>query len=751
MILCPSCNFENDNSDEKCLSCGETILTFNSICGMPIIAGSSENQILNMRYIIKRLLSQDPCGCTYTAEDALSNSKVIIKALPLSESLDERQTQLVEECIKKLTSFSNLPRNMPKAFGVSGKVQYFVYDYLQTYKQADSNYEREDTGQTNQAVEFYKNEIEKLKAQAVNNKNFYQQKIQDIKTERTKEYEQLSGTLSQAKTKIAALEQENEKILELCRERAKKLGVIQAAYEKQKLEYDSKLSCTQQLYQSIAAHNNELAAALEQVKKERDEQTQIKEDLEAQIDRYDNITEKIQDNNELKKSEEQIKTLNEENQILLQKQHETEIAVNTLRTDALRQQQNLTEKLDKAQWKIETLSKEIEKLLVNHQKITSTSNEEKRSSKFKLSLAACIFSLILGTFCGLAINHFYPNYKKDGIDSFKKLARSYNSKTTGNNAEINFADSTSQNNFIGITPAENKKQPSENMPNQQIIALDQNSVNEQFFTFIEEEQVDDIEISSYVKPLKRISEQNDDIDFTALTKAAEKGDAIAMYKLGKAYIDTNTSTDKAMEWLKKAADLENVDAIFELGLVYYTGHTGKIDYKTAFDYFLRAAHSGHKLAMYNIGRMYHEGIGTYPDGTKTIEWYKKAAEQGLSKAMNQLAQMYYFGEIVEQSFEKAADYYELSAKNGDLKAMYNLAVLYHAGIGVEKDVRKSMLWFIKAAREGDSDSMYLLGELFESSNSIENDIEKAVGWYQNAARAGHLVAQQRLSKLGKTW
>ena len=86
MAKCQSCDSENTNNAEVCCQCGEDMLTFNSICGLPMLGGNSSGQVLDMRYIINQQVSEDSTGVIYEAEDVAENTRFLIHALPVALS-----------------------------------------------------------------------------------------------------------------------------------------------------------------------------------------------------------------------------------------------------------------------------------------------------------------------------------------------------------------------------------------------------------------------------------------------------------------------------------------------------------------------------------------------------------------------------------------------------------------------------------------------------------------------------------------
>ena len=94
----------------------------------------------------------------------------------------------------------------------------------------------------------------------------------------------------------------------------------------------------------------------------------------------------------------------------------------------------------------------------------------------------------------------------------------------------------------------------------------------------------------------------------------------------------------------------------------------KGDYQAAFEEWLPLAELGDIEAQYNLGVMYDEGTSVARDLGKAADWYRLAAEQGFVDAQANLGLMYYQGQGVSCDREQAAHWLQLAADNGDTEA-----------------------------------------------------------------------------------
>ena len=78
----------------------------------------------------------------------------------------------------------------------------------------------------------------------------------------------------------------------------------------------------------------------------------------------------------------------------------------------------------------------------------------------------------------------------------------------------------------------------------------------------------------------------------------------------------------------QAAKQGNVDAQYNLGLMYEQGQGVRQDYAQAVQWCRRAAEQGHAGAQFNLGVMYAEGRGVRQDLALAQEWFGKACQNG---------------------------------------------------------------------------------------------------------------------------
>ena len=117
-----------------------------------------------------------------------------------------------------------------------------------------------------------------------------------------------------------------------------------------------------------------------------------------------------------------------------------------------------------------------------------------------------------------------------------------------------------------------------------------------------------------------------------LEPLAEQGRVEAQIRLGLIYhhgsCQTMRDSNKAMKWLRLAADQDNAEAQFVLGNLYWE----RANYAETVKLYLRSAQHGYVPAQDYLGSMYAYGIGIPADNVQAYFWYDLAAARGEENA-----------------------------------------------------------------------------------------------------------------------
>ena len=122
----------------------------------------------------------------------------------------------------------------------------------------------------------------------------------------------------------------------------------------------------------------------------------------------------------------------------------------------------------------------------------------------------------------------------------------------------------------------------------------------------------------------------------------------------------NNDYHKAFKLLQKAADNGNINAKYNLALMYYRGDGTKQNIQKSLKLLEVAAKKGHTKALQDIGRIYMQVIKF----DKAAYWLQKNAEQGDTNAYYLLAQIY----CAQEKFILAKKWAKESIKSGNIES-----------------------------------------------------------------------------------
>ena len=153
-----------------------------------------------------------------------------------------------------------------------------------------------------------------------------------------------------------------------------------------------------------------------------------------------------------------------------------------------------------------------------------------------------------------------------------------------------------------------------------------------------------------------------------LYRSAEQGYDIAMYKLGKMYLQgdvVNKDVSRAIFWLQQADEQNNQYAQYLLGKTYMNGVDVKADYIKAEELLARASNQGSSYAKYSLAKMHLKGQAQHSQLSIAVRLLTEAANQGNQWAEYQLGKMYLYGQGVDKNYDEAVRLLTSSANRGN--------------------------------------------------------------------------------------
>lgn len=137
--------------------------------------------------------------------------------------------------------------------------------------------------------------------------------------------------------------------------------------------------------------------------------------------------------------------------------------------------------------------------------------------------------------------------------------------------------------------------------------------------------------AQYELALQRISAGRSQEGVALLRGAADRGFAMAQYRLAKLYergegVAADLAT--ARLWTERAAAAGNRRAMHDLGVYFARGEGAPLDEAAAFRWFRQAAELGVADSQYNLGILYQQGRGVNASPSEALFWFLVAARQG---------------------------------------------------------------------------------------------------------------------------
>ena len=166
--------------------------------------------------------------------------------------------------------------------------------------------------------------------------------------------------------------------------------------------------------------------------------------------------------------------------------------------------------------------------------------------------------------------------------------------------------------------------------------------------------------------------------------------------------------------------------------------------KKLFDFvvglYLEAIDKGNVDAMNDLGALYYDGRGCEQDFTKAVRYYHMAAQNGSRQAQENLGYCYYYGRNMPADYEKAFHYFALGAFDGHLTSLYKIGDMYRNGYYVEKNPKEAFGIYIHCldlmtdeAAVTVAGPVYLrVGSALLTGEGVEADPKKALVAFQRA-------------------
>jgi TPR repeat protein len=112
------------------------------------------------------------------------------------------------------------------------------------------------------------------------------------------------------------------------------------------------------------------------------------------------------------------------------------------------------------------------------------------------------------------------------------------------------------------------------------------------------------------------------------------------------------------------------------------------------------ANNGNLEAAFQLSILYFAGQGVPNDPAQSVTWGRKAAEGGHAEAQANLGTSYAWGRGVARDLALADSWYRKAAEQGNVHGQLSLGAAYQNGSGVPKDLVSAYMWMDLAAQQG---------------------------------------------------
>ena len=220
-------------------------------------------------------------------------------------------------------------------------------------------------------------------------------------------------------------------------------------------------------------------------------------------------------------------------------------------------------------------------------------------------------------------------------------------------------------------------------------------------------------------------------------KAASSGDKMAQQIMGRYALWIEKNPEIALDWFKKAALQEDIDAMVYCAAAYRLGFGTPKSLDLATHYTIEAAKRGHARAQYDLAKHF------FATGDKRMGqlWFEKALKHGDVKALVWEAKQLH----QEKEYAKAQDVLALALQK-------NAAMAYalQADWFLEKnDLSHAHAYLLKAAKKAYPKAQLALGQFYLQKNTPYYHPDYGFSWILYAATQGDESALAYLNK--QTW
>lgn len=191
-------------------------------------------------------------------------------------------------------------------------------------------------------------------------------------------------------------------------------------------------------------------------------------------------------------------------------------------------------------------------------------------------------------------------------------------------------------------------------------------------------------------------------------------------KLGYYYekgIGTAIDYKKAYEYYLKAYEMGDIGAGFNIALMFYK--QGK--YEECIKYLVEGRINNHLPSLRLLGELYYKGIGVDQNNQIAIQIYKAIVELGDKSYIDKIGKLYYQMEEYYEAFK----YFSLGSEILDYDCIYHLAICYSKGQGVSQDIPKAIYYYEIGANNNHVGCIYNLAIHYQNGIGVSVNLDRA--------------------------
>lgn len=175
-------------------------------------------------------------------------------------------------------------------------------------------------------------------------------------------------------------------------------------------------------------------------------------------------------------------------------------------------------------------------------------------------------------------------------------------------------------------------------------------------------------------------------------------------------------------------------------IAYYLSNTIKKPSKKL-NYLFKAAQLNNAEAQYQLYKIYLQGNFVRQDKAKASYYLEKASKNGLPAAQYELAMHLKKGDLTFKMSKPTQwfAYIKKAARKGSALAQYQMGLYYQ-----QKNANRSYNWIMRAARQGYAPAQFVLAQYMLEGRGTRKNAYMAKRWLEYSAGQGYLLAINKL-------